>query len=164
MYIFSYFKAEKCANGAILAPIAHLFCSQYDNTMAADKDPQDKAKKKRGRNWTSREDDMLTKAWSADQYLNHLVLGKLIAVLSTKRLVVLTEQGKVNLVAQYTRIKEEEVVPEEYCVLVTLNSSSSPGKKICCPNIESALELCQLITKAMDLDATQRRLKQNFGQ
>ena len=49
---------------ALIATIAHFFCSQYDSMMAADKDPQDKAKKKRGRNWTSREDDMLTNAWS----------------------------------------------------------------------------------------------------
>ena len=59
MYVFSYFRAKKCAIGTIIAPMAHFYCSQYDNTMAADKDPQDKAKKKRGRNWTSREDDIV---------------------------------------------------------------------------------------------------------
>ena len=56
-----FFRISRQTNARIvlIAPIAHFFCSQYDNTMAADKDPQDKAKKKRGRNWTLRKDDML---------------------------------------------------------------------------------------------------------
>jgi hypothetical protein len=51
-----FFRISRQRN-ALIAPIAHFFCSQYDSMMAADKDPQDKAKKNTRRNWTSREDD-----------------------------------------------------------------------------------------------------------
>jgi vacuolar protein sorting-associated protein 13A/C len=107
---------------------------------------------------------------AADQFLSHIALGELTAILTTKRLVVLTENGTVKNVIKYTRIKDVEVGNESIELLaqkafvhVVLNSSTRTKVTISCPSQSSALELCRLIMEGMNLDTMRRRLQQNFG-
>ena len=109
-----------------------------------------------------------TKDAAADQYMNHINLGDLVVILSTKRLIVLTGQGKLKQVVKYTKIEEVEIKSEsvrsEQTWVVALNIPNNTMEPIICQDYSSALELCRLIKKGMELDATRRRLQKNVEQ
>jgi vacuolar protein sorting-associated protein 13A/C len=102
----------------------------------------------------------------ADKYLSHLDWGELIAILTTKRLVMLSDTGTVKQVLKYSRIKAVRVGSESanqlvHAAVVHFMLHSSTTVPILCPSFSSAKELCRLVTEAMNLDATRRREQQN---
>lgn len=105
---------------------------------------------------------LLSKIKSAigDKYLSHLDWGDLIAILTTKRLFVLTDSGTVKHALKYSRIKAVRASKESvnrHGAVVHFILHSSTTAQIFCPNHSSAQELCRLVTEAMNLDSTRRR-------